>query len=82
MDDEDRKEFLEIIKRFGFTEDEFEISETIDPIPPAVVSVLSGTRTIKHKKTGISKTYEIYGKPPTWSTQIEDDFTSGLFKII
>ena len=45
-----------------------------------VVAVLSGTRTLKHKKSGISKTYEMYGKPPTWFSQIEEDFKSDLFK--
>jgi hypothetical protein len=80
MDDEDRKDFLKIISDHGFTEDDFEITETVTYPPPGAVGLLSGTRKLKHKESGTTKVYEIYGSPPTWFTEIEKDFAAGLYK--
>ena len=80
MDSEDYRDFLQLISKYGFVEDDFEITEKITFPPPSVVGVLSGTRTLKHKKSGVAKTYQVYGRPPTWFTQLEDDLASGLYK--
>jgi hypothetical protein len=80
MDNEDHKDFLKLISKHGFIESDFEITENIVPPPPGAIALLSGTRTLKHKTSGITKTYQIYGKAPTWFTEIEDDFAAELFK--
>ena len=81
MDNEEREEFLQLISKYGFVEDDFEITDNITYPPPGTVGFLSGTRTLKHKESGAVKTYQVYGPPPTWFTQLEDDFASGLYKI-
>jgi hypothetical protein len=77
---EDMEDFLKIISKHGFVEDDFEITESVTYPPPGIVGKLFGTRTLKHKKSGITKTYEIYGAPPTWFTELEDDMKAGFYK--
>ena len=80
MDAEDTKDFLELSSKYGFTESDFEITENVVYPPPGVVGPLSGTRTLRHKQSGITKEYQIYGRQPTWFSQLEDDFASGFYK--
>lgn len=80
MNKMDREIFLHVISEYGFVEDEFEIVEETEQAPTDVVAPFSGKRTLKHKKSDVSRTYELYGTTPTWFVQLEDDFAAGIFK--
>ncbi len=72
------EDFEDTIKSLGRKKEEFELSESQDPIPTAGVHPLTGIVTIKNKITGSTKTYRC-GHGSHWVVDFEDDLKKGVF---
>lgn len=66
------------LKQFGYAEADFESTQTRDPTPPAPVSPISGTVTIKRKSTGQTRTYAA-GHGSSWPATFHDELLRGVF---
>jgi hypothetical protein len=72
------QDFNSAIKRAGYPKDEFEISEKEDPSPVGVVHAITGTVTVRNKRTGVERTYKA-GHATAWVAEFEKDLQTGLF---
>lgn len=79
MDHEERTVFLKLISKYGYFENDFEIREDEAYPPTGTVSFISGTWTLRYKRSGATKIYEHYG-PSTWFPELENDLKNGLYK--
>jgi len=73
-----REDFDSAIERAGLPKDEFEISEKEDPFPAQSIVPITGTVTVRNKRTGVERTYKA-GHATAWVVEFEKDLHMGLF---
>ena len=71
--------FQEIVESFGFSADEFDVSATsytgsfgLEP------SQVASTAVVRHKATGIERSYDASGGS-SWLSDFQDDLANGVF---
>lgn len=62
------------LKLFGFSTDDFELSETVTQS----VGTISGTMTVSRCSSGVTKSYTA-GHSSSWPAEVDDDLRHGIF---
>lgn len=78
VDDSEREDFEQAIRRKGLDPDDFELIETRDQPHGRETYAITGTVTIKRKSTDAEKSYQA-GHRSAWPAEFENDLTSGVF---
>ena len=78
IDETEREDFEAAVIKFGFSVDDFELSELEDASLGAIYAV-TGTVTVTRRGTKKSKTYRA-GDATAWVSEFEDDLRRGVFQ--
>lgn len=66
------------LRESGYNADDFDIWDTVDPLPAQGIGAITGTVTIKNERTGISQTYAA-GHRTSWPAAFDQDVKAGVF---
>lgn len=72
------EDFWGSVKRHGYRDSDFEITQNPDPTTGAGVQAITGTVTVRCKSSRVSRTYKA-GFGSTWPAQVDQDLSSGVF---
>lgn len=72
------KDFERALSDWGYDIDDFEIIENENPTPAQGVGFLTGTVTVRNKKTGIERTYKA-GNHTNWAFHCAEHLRAGVF---
>ena len=78
IDESELDDFRAVLREHGYTENDFELSEQKDPLPSQGVAPVTGTVTVRSKKSGIEHTYES-GHNTAWVVAFEEDLKAHRF---
>ena len=74
----EKVDFYSLIKRHGFQEKNFELTQQRDQTSDTGIYAITGTVTIRCPRVGKEKTYKA-GHCSSWLAQFNDDLASGVF---
>lgn len=78
MHNSEKEDFDRFIKERNLEGDHFEITNTIDPIPSGGIYPLTGTVSVRFKKTNKFKIYSS-GNNSSWVYEFISDYEAGYF---
>ena len=78
LSDDEVEDFHSSIEQLGFSEKDFELSQSSPPASGGGIQPIVGTVTVKRKSTGKSKTYQA-GHGSSWPASFHDDLKKGVF---
>ena len=73
-----KEDFRTAVKQAGYSENDFEVSETEDDFPSGERVSITGTVFVTFKKTGISRTFQS-GNRTAWVVDFEKDLRAEVF---
>ena len=73
----EKDEFHGALERAGHAKDDFDISEK-ENFPSRGVGRITGTVTIRNRKTGIARAYRV-GWGTAWVVEFDKDLRGGIF---
>jgi len=73
------EDFKAALQKYGYAEEDFELSEIENPIEAGKIQSITGEVTIKNKKSGIERTYKA-GEQTAWVIELEDDLKRKVFR--
>jgi hypothetical protein len=77
-DQSELDDFKAVLTKYGHSEGDFELSSEEAPLPIGNVSPVTGSVKVKHKMTGIERTYGA-GHGTAWVVEFEKDLEAGRF---
>ena len=78
IDESELEDFRAALREHGYTENDFELSEQKDPLPSQGITPVTGTVTVRNKKSGIEHTYES-GHGTAWVVAFAEDLKAHRF---
>lgn len=72
------EDFQTALRRAGYEQGDFELSETEDSFPTQGVGAITGTVTVKNKKTAAERSYAA-GHATAWVIAFARDLHGGVF---
>lgn len=79
IDPTEMEDYRSILHSQGYTENEFEIHQSVFRIPPNEPHPLQGLVKIKHSKTGLEREYQA-GSGYSWVVAFEEDLKNKVYK--
>lgn len=76
--DSELEDFWGSVKRHGFGNADFEISQNPDATTGPEVQAITGTVTVRCKTSGVKRTYKA-GYNSTWPAEVDQDLARGVF---
>jgi len=71
------EDFWGSVKRHGYRDEDFEITQRPDPTTGAGVQAITGTVTVRCKPSGVERTYKA-GYGSTWPAEVDQDLARGV----
>jgi hypothetical protein len=78
IDASEDEDFDNALKRGGYKKEDFEIVQSEDPLPRQGIGHVTGTITVRNKRTGVHRTYNA-GYATAWVADFDQDLQSGAF---
>lgn len=76
--DSELEDFWGSVNRHGYRNADFEITQKPNPTSGAGVQAVTGTVTVRCKRSGVERTYRA-GYGSTWPAEVDQDLARGVF---
>ncbi len=79
IDPSELEDFNASLQKYGYTQDDFELSEIENPIKAGGIQPITGQVTIKNKISGVERTYKA-GEQTAWVIEFDNDLRRKIFE--